>query len=1487
MSVGQRYQPQYCNLDLHESLMPESAARFMKNLVYSLDDTTTATTDRSGATGVYKPVPSTALYIEDFTLPEGYNHTIGAIGLKEFREVYVAIYNDRNNHQIYRLNGSDNTYNIVYQGPELNFQLSAEHFIHQSGWQIEVIFVADPVSGAKRRRTFLMFTDGFNYQRFIAAEDSIATQSFNPIVFPYFSGTYDKSWLINMGVPTPSDCIGITEVELTDSEKTLNNRLLFNTWEFRLRATDVWGRPSEYGIISDIYIPGGSDCLSSSSGLPRCLDLMFDAPMPHIDKLEIAYRNCNDQQWYSATVLNLYSGSQLGDWWTRSRNPDVNFNSGNNKITYRFCAEGNCTPIAPTLTNRISNPLPRSSQSIAKFDRYIGLGNNRDGFLPFSKELKDKITFTVESPTVTPNAPKQFSNIEVYVEIYSVAGFIGNEPIYQNTFSEGTFYGFGAAFDPVIRARAFFAYRQFFPNADQKGFIGVLAGTNITTISEQWVLNIDTGNFVKGTDFEANLLTQQQLDSGDKLRFYQKFTFTNVPSGTYIFRILSHQVDLNEETIDEAIKTSTYTIGQYSFDFNRRPEPVDHNTKVSGRKELVIDVCNNDYNGLADNQILVIWNMVRAQQTIVAGYVYNTNDPTQSQSGVELLYVDGGNFNSVNTDHNGFYFSAGRTTQLGGQFKYHIRGYCNCKYLELANDNSGQSDQLFVDNYFLNQIGACPDYESKSCNYILIKGRIRLCNSQIGVPGVGVVLSQGASTTTDIDGEFTIKAYDDAIQSIRQDRIYFVPTGCSYRTCDNECLPSMPVSIAKCITCADRVINVGDIQVSYVISKGLLSGVNYPVGVVGWDWLGRPTFVQPIQNISTPSVQETKNFSPSRLKVNIDPAAIFPVETDYITFWIGEPADVSEFITWIADSVEFIDNTGKVNNDSPTQIKIRYASLVEYNKQNNFNTTTTWDFIPSGENSPVVSDKVQFLINGNGQFFDKLITALIKYDETGQYFLINYTNDLKDLQANAVIRLIRPKQCTTEEPYYEICSTVKIINRQAPIHEFYLNAFDTYYIYRQIPVPVPLDDDTTVNQIRILGIPFEHHSPSDFWGYKCHNIGRAHFKNPFETVLYSEDQIALSGALSENGELNFLNFFDSARKKNFLSIGGIVGMYPTSGGCLIIGQTDWFIVGFNDTVARVNEQGQIIAPSIENQFGEPSGKIGNNYGCRMFDKNTLFSYKGLVQFLDSNAGYLMQHNYQQAISLSTNGTDSYIKAKIKFIQQYNLINNNKRYFTGVVDCAGNSYLLTDFIIRNTDYVNHLREEDVSSQETISYGIYSKVCKGWFSYTPQYYAELEADVNDKQLFLFKDGKPYRLYNINNGNDYGRIFGETVQSIFKPVIVIDNFVKKKPLSIGVLCKQAKFFSDEVLTETGQRSRILLEYFLQAEYGWYAPFLCDENTITDLNVPNETGINKILDGNPLVGNWISVRLVCRPEDATKYFELQGVLMSVFKDGNNLINK
>src|SRR5574338_737578 len=404
MSFGSKYVPLLgVNTDLAYTLLPNNLATFIKNLVYSTTDTSDGGKSRGANTGIFKTMQSTKEYEAGFTLPAGVNTHIGSFSSKETRQVFVMVHNSNGDHTVYILNGETQTTSILYQDPILNFQLNPEHYFHFGAANIWVLYIADPVTGEKKKKTFFNFTDGYNPQRTICVEDSIATGGFNSDLFPYFTGDYDKDIFINMGVPAPQDCVQIEDVPLDAESRQLNNKILFNTWQFRLRYIDVFGRPSEYGIISDILIPGINDGLSLSSNISRCVDLTFDAPTPLIDKKEIAYRNCNSSQWYTADTLDLYDGSPLGEWWLRQRNPDVDYDAGTGKIKYRFCADKECNPISPDLTNRIESGQPLTSYGVSSVGKSNALSNNKYGFNPYPKSLRDKIHINVEYP----DAPDQ------------------------------------------------------------------------------------------------------------------------------------------------------------------------------------------------------------------------------------------------------------------------------------------------------------------------------------------------------------------------------------------------------------------------------------------------------------------------------------------------------------------------------------------------------------------------------------------------------------------------------------------------------------------------------------------------------------------------------------------------------------------------------------------------------------------------------------------------------------------------------------------------------------------------------------------------------------------------------------------------------------------------------------------------------------------------------------------------------------------------
>lgn len=1472
------------NLDSASEYLDPQTARYLKNVVYA--DTSQTGSVGGSKTGLFKPIEAVEVYDINFSLPAGNNQFAGGFNSSQTNQSFFFNINSNGDHGLYVIEGESRTIQTVYLKNCLNLQLDPSYFIHEGGAWLEIFYYTDPITDLPRQRSYFMWVDGYNDFRFLCIEDSIATNSFDAAQFPYFITPYDPCLLINAGVPTPLDCLTVSEVDNADA--TLQNSLKFHTWQFRIMAIDVYGRPSEHGIISEAYIPGGNSCLAGSTLLARCLDLTFKVDNLLIDKIQIEFRNCNDLQWYTDTTLNLYIGSNLGDWWTRERNPNIPFNPQTFELTYQFCKDKECNLIDQTETNRTQNPMPRLSQSTAKIGKVMGLGNNKDQFNPLLQDVMKYVSVEVDPPAQDNSGT---ANIEIYVQIFNP--FIRKTQFVWVLDNQGVF---GGAYKPATQftvdnggyvADLITAYKQNFGSPDQRGFIGYLAGTGsppVSAVSEQYYVD-SSNNFVKVDDysnFGANPLFFNR-------NYFQKFTFNSVPKAKYIFRISGQGALLTDK---DFYTKSTYIGGLHPW-INKS---VDYNAFAPyNPKELLVDVCTSDYNSLNETQVLVIIDptfpgSIGTDRTqVTSGYVFAKTDNLVNEEAIELLAVFANRGSHITpiqsqvTDANGFYWSA--DSENGYQTA--IRGSCGCNnWMDLGAFIVGNIHGLYEHNFIIDNEGRCNGYSGKPCTRSQIKGKITLCGTDIGVPGVGVVLSRGSTAISAADGTFTILAHPDntAPQLTRVDDLYYMPTVCPFTGCDSVCITPFQITLLPCTDCVENIVIADTVSVQFVVKRGLLSGGNYGVGITLHDWLGRHSFVQTKDDmyVILPTLIQTKTYSPSILKLIIDPSATFPSWVKKITVNVTKELSLDTYIEWIADRVQFIDNSGNENNIAPTQIKIYYASLNEYNVQNNFNTTTHWQFILQSAPSQInyTSDYVEFYVNGDGQFFPTLIRAIIKYDQTGQYFLIDYDTALKDLKQYALMRLCRPSTCVDKDLFYERCISIDVIAGKAQQQKIFIDTFDTYYLYRQIPIPVPVDPDETENVIRTFGFPFEHNSPSDLWGQGCADYGRINSRNPYEAEIVKQNEVALSGGISVNGQLNYLNYFTDSDKKNFdtWDFNGIVAIIPQPGLLLIICQEDCFTVGYNDNILRVDDSGQVIVPSADQKFGNPVTKVGNNYGCSLFDKNTIRSWEGLVHFLDSSKAYLMQHNYSDPKPVSANIVDSWLRPKIKYIQDWNRNNpTQKKYFIATIDPAANNYLLSDFTIGSTEFVNQQRDTDITKQETMAFDIFHKVFRVWWGFTPGGYGMIDNNLLEKQLFSFAKNNIYFHYTTSPTKNYGTIYGEEVEKVIRFVAIIDDFKKKQPLAIANYCVQSKYFADQILTDSDQLSRILLDYFKQGDYFSAAPFLCNLNTLPDENIPDQTGINKILDGDKLIGSIIDIRLIGDPSKNTVFSTYLGSVVSV----------
>jgi len=204
--------PVKCNLDLGPEYIDEHTARFMKGLTPFAGTVDGAGNVLEGENEIkLKPNQSNELYV-NIPIPAGDNFLVGGAGFATNNKVYCLVWNSNNNHFIYRLNCSTRTFDIAKIDPCFNFQKKPEYFMGIGQITLTLIPLVNPDTNLEFIAEELKWTDGFQYQGFLRVQDSIDTNGFDPLLFPYFAGTYDKCPIVRMGVPTPKECIKVSEV---------------------------------------------------------------------------------------------------------------------------------------------------------------------------------------------------------------------------------------------------------------------------------------------------------------------------------------------------------------------------------------------------------------------------------------------------------------------------------------------------------------------------------------------------------------------------------------------------------------------------------------------------------------------------------------------------------------------------------------------------------------------------------------------------------------------------------------------------------------------------------------------------------------------------------------------------------------------------------------------------------------------------------------------------------------------------------------------------------------------------------------------------------------------------------------------------------------------------------------------------------------------------------------------------------------------------
>jgi len=1478
--------PNQINTDVSNADIGVDKARFIRNLDYA-QQSSAVTGDSNDLT--YKTLQANRLY--DPAFDPGPGHKVGGCVSRATQEIYVLFFSEVSHDldQLYRIR--DGVCQTVFKGRELNLQNDPVHFAGEGR-----MVVYDLCQG-EQSRTYIVYTDSFNTQRFFCVEDCIATNSFDPVAYPRFDLT-DREILIALGIPSPNDCISVKPVK---TDKVMN-RLKYKTFQFRVQFVDVYGRPSEHGVISDLFYQ--SDCAAESD----CLELAFDAGGPMVSKINIEFRDNCSGEWSIYETLTKYEDCEK-PWWLRPVSTALQYDQATNKIRYRFCGDRECRPVPSVETQRGENPLPLISESVFNMAGGIGFAGNTYGRKPFDCAVMDKVKVEVEKPAAIPGGGPAFKtrNIEVWMEIYNP--YIKETQAVWRQEDQVVWGGLG---DGGRREDAVAGlYGQYFGDKDQGGFIGYLSNGQ-AAISTQYVFK-DGGWLKRGVVDDMNEVRDN--------RWLQKFEFKNIRPGRYIFRIAGHRSLLTEEYK----ATSTYFIGVVP-----QQDKLPRSDDRTDMREVVIDVCEKDYDSFTANQIPIVWDLTDPSKNIstkrgvrkTEGYVYETES-----NGKGLIPIEGALVGSTastwvrrcyHTDYNGFWFHATKDKR----HRVAIDVLHNCKWEQLGKkewDDAMHWSDFFtkplaytvVPGFFTDEGGMIlmdlyaskvwSDYAKGECNRIRVKGKVTDCVTGSGVKGVTVSITNGQPVSTNSKGEYELILHDFH-QDPHTRRVFFLAQGkCSLVGCDDQvCIPSQSISseLPCPATCARRTVTLQEVKLKTVAEKlhGLQLGGTYGFAIHAVDWMDRKNFRQsaPHLYLNIPTVNEMGVFEYPKIKWSFADDITFPSWVKKLYFSYTKNIAFSDFISWVVDRFEFIDNTGNPNNISPRQIKIYYSSLNEYNKQNNFSTNSTWQIVDE-KDALTITDKVQFVANGDGVLFPKPITELVRFDKDGRYFLIDYNQDLADLKEGALIKLIRETECEGADLFAEVCESVDVVDGR-PVRNFgYINAFDSYMVNRQIPTPIVItrqvkkavdvgsdsnvvsyevvEESEEVNVIKDYSWPFEHHSPSDLWGTKCANRGRVGVKNEYEDVMCKDKEVALSGVVGSNGIVNYLHYFDEDRKKVFESpvSGGIVAALSKGNLLLCICETGYLLVPYDDNSVRVGDNGKAVVLSAERQFGKPA-RSGDEYGCQKADRNTVCFDGNRASWIDGNNMAHILHDFSSATNLSEGKYESFLRRKIKSIQRFNRTHDLKRYLHAHINTRNGQIYVTDFNLSSPNYIVDVGYPAIDESETFAVHIDTKTLRKFTSFTPEGYATLPSEESEHQFFSFRAGVPYAHYNGEGAVAHCEFYGVACNYFMQVVMGLEPFKDKTFIAIEVYVS-SPLYAPSVLTQYGQTSRVPANWWRNSNHFWVAPFLCAENSVID-DALFTNGVS-LLSGDRLKGKWVDVLLRGHPDKKSTYNEITGIII------------
>lgn len=1009
------------------------------------------------------------------------------------------------------------------------------------------------------------------------------------------------------------------------------------------------------------------------------------------------------------------------------------------------------------------------------------------------------------------------------------------------------------------------------------GFILYLAATSYYGISKQkqtvGAPNQDVNGIYDTTTWTNRQIVRAVMAGGQA---YSQFSIKNVPPGKYILRVAGNY--LNQSDIDIATlnfqRSSTYT------------------TQVGGvvDTECVIIVNANGTitipaTGITTGQGVdigdtIIQDLTQADQTAahencgVYGYVSDHDDAggtadevlndTRIEKSVAIVSYTAASVPSpfilsAVCDHNGFFFSHFRDLLI-------TNGHVSQIIVNGVVANIGGTSYNYAD-LLTGALVAVPNSVTNTATLALYRntnntisddcrttfhGSI-LANGSL-VSGVGVVITHGGQSKSSggTSGD-NFQLYVYAIAGSRNDDLYFESDGlgCIYDFSPNPFHVSIFIDSSGAAGHYNNTILPPPIPVTASLNlidtvlSAFKRGFSGQFGIVYYDRGNRSTTVNTNKKmvLTIPFYTEPLNTGGTLFPTGAPNVswAIKNLPPDWATHYQFVRTKDRALLSWLqisAAKVIYTDDITGTPTGSTYQnaqfIAISIDNLVQYKKEHPSSLLAyTWQ----------AGDRIRFIQDANGNYFtgyyDFEVVAYV-----APYIFLEKDFILPQIANGAFFEIYRLNASVSEKIYFEFGETFDIgtsagrkyhkglsqdQNPLSPITTPAKGAFrsgDAWYRTRVMPYLNGAGN--YINKVHSV----DDGSISDFYSSLDQSIGRVNVYDKDLGQIHREKAVRFSDVYVQDTKINGLSSNNALNDTEILKGEGRIYKLQRAGNVLLAIQRKQCNSLYINQIVYIDANGNpslTVSDKVIGTIRPLEGQYGTIF------PESVKQYEGRVYFFDVFSATPVRYA-QDGLTPIAYKTQSYFLD----VSQRLLANPLVNVFGGF-DPGYNRYYLGFRFANRTN---------IFTGETFSFDEDKNRWASWHSFLPEWLSF--AGLN---LITFTDGKLWTHDNPVRNNFYG------VQYVSK-VRVISNENSGKIrnfIGIGVEGSDVWWCPDDgsisippsAAYPQGMASRLLKSIFKRVYTVWYAAFK------KDLNTPNITPAQAIVNGRNLAGHTISVEL------------------------------